>query len=202
MQLANHFLECSRSWRPFRRGGFSVAEILAVVVVGTILMVMVIAISSHTRARTRSANCLSQLRGVWTGLRQYSMDHSHFLPDPGASEVPWEQSLSPYIPDRKLYKCPGDAEVFQSTGSSYDWRDTGDEATTLAGKRFTDIRRQSAVLVFDALPGWHAVDTMNIVAVDGSAHTMFHKLCLSDLLTPAMSTTAGNGSDLMAAPPP
>lgn len=202
MQFAHPFLVCSRSPGPSRRLGFSIAEMLAVVVISSILMVLVIAISSHTRARTRSANCLSQLRGVWTGLRQYSMDHSHFLPDPGASEVPWEQSLNTYLPNRKSFQCPTDAEVFQSTGSSYDWRDTGDEATTLAGKRFTDIRRQSALLAFDALPGWHAVDTMNIVAVDGSAHTMFHKLCLSDLLTPAMNDKPGNGSDAMAPPPP
>jgi hypothetical protein len=158
--------------------------VLVVVVVLTIVITMAVAFMGHTRSKSRGVNCLAQLRGLWVGLRQYAVDHSNLLPDPGANDKPWEDSLGAYIPDRNAFHCPADDEVYASTGSSYDWRDTGDELTTLAGKHFTDVRRTAAVLAFNALPGWHAAEMMNAVTVDGAAQPMTQRACLTDLLTP------------------
>ncbi len=180
------------------RGGFSLTEVLVVIVILTILVTMMVAFLRHTRTQSRSVNCMTQLRGLWAGFRQYAVDHSHLLPDPGASDQTWEHSLSIYIPVRKAFHCPADDEVFSSTGSSYDWRDTGDELTTLAGRRFTDAQRLSVVLVFDALPGWHGPETMNVITADGVGQSMPYRLCLTDLLTPIQFEKHGKPADLPA----
>lgn len=90
---------------------------------------------------------------------------------------------------RGSFACEADTELFPAVGSSYDWRDTGRPATTLAGKSTAEITRPDAVLVFEALPGWHARRKINVARVDGSATTMDDEACFRDLRQPIGSLT-------------
>ena len=65
--------------------------------------------------------------------------------------------------------------------SSYDWRDTGDKHTTIAGRSILDIRRTDAVIAFDALPDWHMTGMINALRLDGSVEGVLHQECLRDL---------------------
>jgi hypothetical protein len=77
--------------------------------------------------------------------------------------------------DRRIFHCPSDSELFSQLGSSYDWRDTGDPATTLANRNLSQIVRNDAVMAFDALPGWHMVNRVQVVRIDGSTELMNQK---------------------------
>ena len=77
-----------------------------------------------------------------------------------------------------------DEEVAKEAGCSYDWRDTGDPATTMAGRSLDKVNRTNAVLVFDSLPDWHAPKKINIARLDGSSHTVDAAECFKDLLLP------------------
>ena len=91
-------------------------------------------------------------------------------------------SSGPAVPgSRGVYQCPADQELSASVGSSYDWRDTGNPNTTLAGQPITDVRERNSVLVFDAMPNWHAKNKMNAARVDGSVETVDEQVCLEDL---------------------
>jgi hypothetical protein len=74
--------------------------------------------------------------------------------------------------------------LYPAIGSSYDWRDTGVNSTTMAGKLLADTRRLNAVLAFEAMPGWHVKGNMNCALLDGSVQTLDATVCLSDLEIP------------------
>jgi hypothetical protein len=135
------------------------------------------------RAAARGTQCLSNLRGIATAFRLYAAENGNALPYPAFTEIPWERSLARHADD-KTFVCPGDEELAPATGSSYDWRDTGIPETTLAG-RSPGAARSTAVLAFDALPGWHAKGQMNVVRADGSAGSMDAGACVRDLQQPA-----------------
>ena len=79
-------------------------------------------------------------------------------------------------------------------GSSYDWRDTGDPYTTLAAQGIAEARGD-AVLVFDALPGWHRQKTMTAVRISGAAEVMAEQDCLGDLQrSPLVNPGSGGGN--------
>jgi hypothetical protein len=79
-----------------------------------------------------------------------------------------------------VLRCPADEEIFPAVGSSYDWRDTGNPDTTLAGRTLVKAR-SDAVLSFETLPGWHNLRQMCAVRADGSAMVMESRECLKDL---------------------
>ena len=81
-------------------------------------------------------------------------------------------------------RCQSDGGLYDQVKSSYDWRDTGDPRTTLAGKTLLDIHRSSAVFVFDALPDWHGKGMINIAQADGSTRAVTYDDCQKDLETP------------------
>jgi hypothetical protein len=80
------------------------------------------------------------------------------------------------------FRCPADDEVFPALGSSYDWRDTPDPETTLAGRDILIPQRSNLVLAFEALPGWHNKKRMNVCFLgDGSAQEMDYETAMRDL---------------------
>lgn len=103
------------------------------------------------------------------------------LPDPYLNKKSWEASLTPFIAEAGTFVCRADFEVAPAVGSSYDWRDTGKADTTLAGQSLDSVKRPGAVLVFDALPGWHGKGRINVACVDGSTRQMNDQECFKDL---------------------
>jgi len=179
----------SLSRRFSRRRAFSLIETLVVVLIVGILMSVVIVSVGMSRKSATGSVCLTQLRQVTMGLRQYAVENRQVLPDPATTGVPWTRSIQPYVSGSSIFICLSDAEVAPVSGVSYDWRDTGDPATTMAGRPIDQGARASAVLTFESLPGWHAAKRINTGRMDGSTQVMEEAACFKDLLTPVRAVT-------------
>ena len=161
------------------RVGFTLLEMLIAVAMIAALSMILLPVASRTRAASRSVSCLANLRALSTAFGLHSHEHGR-LPNPATTEIPWERSLAKYLP-AEVFRCAADEELAPATGSSYDWRDTGEEATTLANYPLRACNRTDAVLVFDALPSWHQKNRMNAAFVDGSAQSLEQEHCIADL---------------------
>jgi type II secretory pathway pseudopilin PulG len=164
------------------RAGLTQIELLVVVAILIVLMAIIVPVFAKVRRSARSVSCLAQLHQVATAFQQYAADNDGRLPDPLAGDASWEAVLLRYLPSADVYRCPADEELKHLLGTSYDWRDTGDPTTTLAGGYLSD-GRPDTVLVFDTLPNWHAEGRMNAAMVDGSTASMDATACITDLMT-------------------
>ncbi len=168
----------------FVRSAFTLPELLVVIGIIAILIALLLPALSKARSSGQAVSCLSNLRQIMMGFHVYAADNKQRLPDPAATEQSWESLLRPYLRAREAYHCASDGGLFDNLRSSYDWRDTPDAATTVAGKLLIEIRRPDAVFVFDALPEWHGKGKINSAQADGSAQTMGYQDCLKDLDRP------------------
>lgn len=176
---------------PPRASAFTLVELLVVIAILAILMSLMMAGLARARARATAVACCSNLRQIGVAFQVYTADNGGRLPDPGESGISWETSIR--FCTSQVLRCPADDEVFPAVGSSYDWRDTGNPDTTLAGRALTKAR-SDAVLAFETLPSWHSRRQMNAVRADGSALIMEEKDCLGDLqISPLRGGAAQEG---------
>lgn len=169
---------------PLRRG-FTLAELLVVLLIMGVLGGITIGVISKVRHAAANTTCLANLSQISMAFQQYAAANKGRLPDPLATDTSFEQSLAPYVGGgASVFRCPADEELFEMLGSSYDWRDTPDPQATLAGKLLSSARG-TAVLAFEALPGWHRKDTINAATCSGAVMTMDRDACLTDLDKPA-----------------
>ena len=173
--------------RRWGRRGFTQIELLVVVGILVVLLAILLPVFGKVRRSARSVNCLSNLHQIAMAFEQYATNNGGRLPDPLAADVSWEETLLPYVQTPEVYRCPADNELAETLGTSYDWRDTGDPATTLAGASIA-IAKSNTVLVFDALPNWHAEGKMNAALIDGSTALMDVTECLTNVMTPLRSS--------------
>lgn len=171
-----------RRKRIYRTRGFTLIEVLIVVGIIGLLTAIAVPVISRARAASKRVTCISNLHQIAAAFHVFADRNGGYLPDPSASQVSWETSLAVYITPH-TFACPGDSELYPAVGSSYDWRDTPDPATTLAGQRITTPGRSSLILVFEALPGWHARNRICAARLDGSAGEMDYVACMQDLET-------------------
>lgn len=157
-----------------------------------LLAVLVLPLIGRARDASRMATCLSNLRQVNTGFLMYAREYGE-LPDPSVNGISWERCLTRYAA-AQVFECPSDQEIAPTTGSSYDWRDTGIPETTLAGRRLSTVQREGVILAFEALPGWHAKDQMNVALLNGSVASIPQDQAGKDLLMPI---TVKDGSPIM-----
>lgn len=166
-----------------RQPGFTLAELLIVIGIVVVLLGLLLPAIAKARRSARSVSCLSQLHSISLAFQQHAASRGGRLPDPLAENISWEQSLLEYVQSPAIFRCPGDDELFETLGTSYDWRDTGDPASTLAGASLV-IAKGDTVLVFDALPNWHVEGKMNAALVDGSTASMDIAECLTNVMSP------------------
>jgi hypothetical protein len=86
----------------------------------------------------------------------------------------------------QAFRCPADSDIFPSVGSSYDWRDTPDEKTTLAGRLAQSPMRQDMILAYDTLPGWHGRHMITAVRLNGQAQLIAEDNVFQNLQLPVM----------------
>ena len=155
-----------------------------------ILIALTLSVLARVRGAQRSVRCIATLRGIGEAFTAYAQDNKGRYPDPGRANRSWEQMLLRY--HKGTFACEADTELYPAVGSSYDWRDTGRNPTSLAGRSIAQSLRAEAVLAFEALPGWHARRKINVVRLDGAATTMDDDACFRDLLI-AVSTSPDPG---------
>ena len=172
---------------PARRhggAGFTLVELLVVVLIIGVLISITIAVVSRVRTAAANTTCLANLSQIAMAFQQYAAANKGRLPDPAMTETSFEQALAQYVSGGpSAFRCPADEELFDMLGSSYDWRDTPDADTTLAGKQLSTARG-TAVLAFEALPGWHLKGKINAATCSGAVMTMDRDTCLGDLDKP------------------
>jgi prepilin-type N-terminal cleavage/methylation domain-containing protein len=166
------------------RAGFTLIELLVVIGIIVVLVGILVPVVGRARASGQSATCLSNLRQIHVAFHLYADANKTSLPDPSVSQESWESLLRVHVPTAGIYHCPSDGGLFEKLRSSYDWRDTGDKRTTIAGRSLLEARRKDAVMVFDALPDWHLAGQINALRVDGSVESLRHQECLRDLDRP------------------
>jgi len=169
-------------YRPIR--AFTLVELLVVIGIVAVLLLLLLPVLSRARASAQSVTCLSNLRQIMVAVHLYAGDNQQRLPDPMAAQQSWESLLKRYLPSRESFHFPSDGGLFENLHSSYDWRDTPDPETTVAGKKLVEIRLSTTIIAFDALPDWHGKGVVNAAQIDGSAMTMPFRDCLKNLDKP------------------
>jgi len=163
----------------FFRRGLSMAEWVVVMA----LLMLLLGISSTVlmgvrRGRTQ-AQCAANLHAIGLAFTHYAHDFQDSFPVP-TPDAQWEDLLRPYLP-RNTFHCSADNELFAALSSSYDWRDTGNPLTTLAGTLATQVAHTDAALAFDALPGWHQHGQVQVIHVDNAVDMMSQGAFFKDL---------------------
>jgi prepilin-type N-terminal cleavage/methylation domain-containing protein len=166
------------------RAGFTLIELMIVIGIIVVLVGILVPVVGRARASGQSVACLGNLRQIGVAFHAYADANKGMLPDPAATQESWESMLRDHLPNREIFHCMSDGGLFDKLRSSYDWRDTGNPRTTIAGRSLLGIRRPGAVMAFDALPDWHAPGQINTLRAGGSVESMPHQECLQDLDRP------------------
>ncbi len=151
----------SNGWdEPGRRSpapAFSLVELL--VVIAIIGLLLAVAVPSLTKARQVAVKtaCAAHLHQVGLAVDAYRFDFGQRFPDARYMPPPMV-SLSPSPPltvalrdylagSERVFKCPGDAMVYDLTGSSYNYN------AALAGRRLADVTSSRFIEMLGWSPG-------------------------------------------------
>ena len=128
-----HRIDPSRIGDVVRRG-FSLVELLAVVVIILVLLALLMPMLKNARSNGQRTVCLSNLGVLGKGFVQYPMANDGALMTtlPGGKTTDWVRSgagtasirngaLWPYVLDQKVYRCP--AHPFQTFDRHFSWND-------------------------------------------------------------------------------
>jgi hypothetical protein len=170
-----------------RSRGINTTELVVTIGILTFLVAVSMPMLSAARRGGAQAQCAANLHHLVIALNNYTTDNFNTFPAPTLN-AQWEDLLRSYVP-RKIFRCPADAELYSSLGSSYDWRDTANPDCTLAGRSFHEVTRGEVSLAFDALPGWHFPAKLQVLYFDGAVRIADDQSFLLELQT---SVTAGH----------
>jgi prepilin-type N-terminal cleavage/methylation domain-containing protein len=148
------------------RRGFSATEMLVTMGILAVLIGISTAVLSGTRRARAQAQCAANLHSIGIAFTFYNHDYQGSYPFP-TPDAQWEDLLRSYTP-RATFRCAADNELFAAFSSSYDWRDTGDPNTTLAGRMAVQVSHSDLSLAFDALPEWHQKGRIQVLSINNS----------------------------------
>lgn len=159
----------SRTMRP-RQSGFTLLELLVVIIIIAIIVSMTFIAIGHVREQARSTQCKNNVRQLALGFRMYADAHGGRFPD--GTHEPWFVSVASMIePAPSIFRCPADPLLSEM---SYNWRDdaTVTPEASLAGKKIDFVANNGLVLVFDQQAGWHTAGFINTSLVNAATLSM------------------------------
>jgi prepilin-type N-terminal cleavage/methylation domain-containing protein/prepilin-type processing-associated H-X9-DG protein len=94
-----------------RNAGFTLTELLVVIVVIAVLAAILLPVLNMMRQRGNQAASLSNMRQIAAVMLAYAGDHDYELPGRASGEDSddrWPKLIAPYVKDIKIYAAPGD----------------------------------------------------------------------------------------------
>ena len=158
--------------------------VVAVGLLSLLVGISVTVVSGSKRGRAQ-AQCAANLRSIGIAFVMYAQDYQDSYPE-STPEAQWEDLLRPFAV-RATFHCPADNELFAALDSSYDWRDTGDPKTTLAGRLAMLVTATDLALAFDALPDWHQKGSIQVLRVNQSVEMINMASFFEDMRRSPMS---------------
>jgi hypothetical protein len=152
------------------RRGLTVTEMLVTMGIVALLVGISVSILSKARRSHARAQCAANLHSIGIAFTLYAQDYRDSYPI-ATPDAQWEDLLRTYTP-RATFHCAADSELFAALSSSYDWRDTGNPNTTLAGLLTIQVSHSDLSLAFDALPEWHQKGRIQVLRVNQSVELM------------------------------
>ena len=112
----------------FQRAGFTLMELMVVVVIVGILFALVAPFAKRAIENGRATQCMSNLRQFGMGLSAYLADHDMTMPvlKGGRAKLTQDEPVidkvfRPYLKDIRILACPSDPKYAKETGTSYFW---------------------------------------------------------------------------------
>jgi len=108
--------------------GFTLVELLVTVGIIAILAALLFPLGKTFVNRGKDAKCLANLRQIAVGCLTYANDNLGVLPRYNASNLPWNQTIAPYLGYAgtanknffsKLFQCPMDPRPYVNAAGNY-----------------------------------------------------------------------------------
>ncbi|MEM6820521.1 MAG: type II secretion system protein [Verrucomicrobiota bacterium] len=168
-----------------RLGGFTMVELMVVVLIVGLLIAISIPAAQMLIDRSHQTGCLNNLRQIGVALQTYAMEHDEQLPDLAAGrsskfeQIPvLDTVFLPYVSSVEVFQCPGDDRgLFERTGNSYFWnyfptlQEDGSKNLKIPSMEFTltQTREHSKIpLVVDKEAFHRGGNHANVLYADGS----------------------------------
>ena len=96
------------------RKAFTLIELLVVIAIIAILAAILFPVFQKVRENARRASCLSNENQLGLGFMQYLQDADEVMPNGSDGGTGWACQIYPYVKSKEVYKCPDDAEQFDT----------------------------------------------------------------------------------------
>lgn len=154
--------------------GFTLVEMLVVIVIIAMLSGLGYTVILSTVAKSRETVCLNQLRTLGIALENYLQDHGDIMPQMQAGRATKTENipvldtvLLPYLQTADAFQCPADKIQFEKTGCSYLW-DFLQSGKSLAELSLFGVKDSNRIPLITDKEAWHPRGT-NFLYADLSA---------------------------------
>ena len=91
-----------------RRRAFTLIELLVVIAIIAILAAILFPVFARAREKARQTSCLSNMKQICLGLRQYIIDYDGMWMVDGiaAGSTRWIRPIYPYVKNAQIFDCP------------------------------------------------------------------------------------------------
>lgn len=94
------------------RAAFTLIELLVVIAIIAILAAILFPVFARARENARRTSCLSNLKQIGLGFKQYTQDYDEKFPvsyNPvGGELLDWAMAMQPYVKSAQIFQCPSE----------------------------------------------------------------------------------------------